>query len=68
MTDELGQDVVERLLRRKAQLLRFLDRRVGTRADAEDLLQAALLRVVAKRRTLRRDESVVPWFYRILQT
>lgn len=67
MTDELGQDVVERLLRRKAQLLRFLERRVGTRADAEDLLQTALLRVVAKQRTLRRADSVVPWFYRILQ-
>lgn len=67
MTDELGQDLVERLLRRKAQLLRFIERRVGTRADAEDLLQAALLRVVAKQRTLRRADSVVPWFYRILQ-
>jgi RNA polymerase sigma-70 factor (ECF subfamily) len=58
--------VVEGLLRRKARLLRFLERRVGSRVDAEDLLQTALLRVVAKQRTLRRADRVVPWFYRIL--
>jgi RNA polymerase sigma-70 factor (ECF subfamily) len=58
--------VVEGLLRRKAGLLRFLERRVGNRVDAEDLLQTALLRVVAKQRTLRRADRVVPWFYRIL--
>ena len=67
MTGELGPDVVERLLRRKAQLLRFLERRVGSRDAAEDLLQTAFLRVVAKQRTLRRSDSVVPWFYRILE-
>jgi RNA polymerase sigma-70 factor (ECF subfamily) len=67
MADELGPDVVERLLRRKAQLLRFLARRVGSRADAEDVLQTALLRLVAKQRTLRRTDRVVPWFYRILE-
>lgn len=66
MSHELGQGVVERLLRRKARLLRFLERRVGSRSDAEDLLQTALLRVVAKQRTLRRTDRVLPWFYRIL--
>lgn len=67
MTDQLGQDVVERLLGRRAHLLRFLERRVGSRSDAEDLLQTAFLRVVAKQRTLRRADSVVAWFHRILE-
>jgi RNA polymerase sigma factor (sigma-70 family) len=67
VTDELGPDVVERLLRRKAQLLKFLERRVESRDNAEDLLQTAFLRLVAKQRTLRHTDSVVPWFYRILE-
>lgn len=62
--DEPRQDVVEGLLGRKAGLLRFLERRMGSRVEAEDLLQSALLRVVAKQRTLRRADRVVP--YRIL--
>jgi RNA polymerase sigma-70 factor (ECF subfamily) len=57
---------MERLLRRKARLLRFLERRVGSRVDAEDLLQTALMRVIAKQRTLHRADRMVPWFYRIL--
>lgn len=55
------------LLRRKAQLLAFLERRLGSRADAEDILQDALLVLVAKRDSLRHEESIVPWFYQVLR-
>jgi RNA polymerase sigma-70 factor (ECF subfamily) len=33
---------------------------------AEDLLHAAYVRCIEKRHTLRREESIVPWFYALL--
>jgi RNA polymerase sigma-70 factor (ECF subfamily) len=54
-------------VRRKAEFLRFLQPRLGSRADAEDLLQNALLRVVARETPLRDGDKVVPWFYQILR-
>jgi len=55
------------LLAQKGRLLAFLEERVGRRADAEDLLQAAMLRVMTKGRALRNRDRVIPWFYRMLQ-
>ncbi len=47
--------------------LRFLERRVGSRETAEDLLQDAFGRALTKLETLRDGESVVAWFYRLLR-
>lgn len=47
--------------------LRFLERRVGSREAAEDLLQDAFGRALTKLDTLRDGESVVAWFYRLLR-
>lgn len=47
--------------------LRFLERRVGSRETAEDLLQEAFGRAVAHLSTLREGESAVAWFYRLLR-
>jgi RNA polymerase sigma-70 factor (ECF subfamily) len=47
--------------------LRFLERRVGRRDVAEDLLQEAFARGLDKLATLRDGEAVVPWFYRALR-
>jgi RNA polymerase sigma-70 factor (ECF subfamily) len=47
--------------------LRFLERRVGDRATAEDLLQDAFGRALERIDTLREDESAVAWFYRTLR-
>ena len=55
------------LLAQKGRLLAFLEERVGRRADAEDLLQTAMLRVMTKGRALRNRDRVIPWFYRMLQ-
>ncbi len=58
---------IDLLVRRKAEFLRFLERRLGSRADAEELVQDALLKVVAHKTHLRDGEKLVPWFYHILR-
>jgi RNA polymerase sigma-70 factor (ECF subfamily) len=47
--------------------LAFLERRVGDRATAEDLLQDAFVRGIDRIPDLRSDESVRAWFYRLLR-
>jgi RNA polymerase sigma-70 factor (ECF subfamily) len=61
------RDNIDRLLARKAQLIAFLERRLGSRADAEDLMQTAFLRLIAGEDALRDEDKLVPWFYRLLQ-
>jgi RNA polymerase sigma factor (sigma-70 family) len=46
--------------------LRFLERRVGDRALAEDLLQDAFTRNLDRVSDIP-DEGLVPWFYRVLR-
>jgi RNA polymerase sigma factor (sigma-70 family) len=46
--------------------LRFLERRVGDRALAEDLLQDAFVRNLDRLSDVP-DEGLVPWFYRVLR-
>ena len=47
--------------------LRFLERRVGNRDTAEDLLQDAFGRAVEHLDDLQENESIVAWFYRVLR-
>lgn len=49
------------------QFLGFLEKRVGSRAVAEDILQDAFVRGMDKIDGLRSDESAVAWFYRLLR-
>jgi RNA polymerase sigma factor (sigma-70 family) len=44
-----------------------VDERLGNRADAEDLLQVAMEKVVSRRGSLRRADKLVAWFYRLLR-
>jgi RNA polymerase sigma factor (sigma-70 family) len=60
-------DVVGVLVANHRQFLSFLEKRVGVRAVAEDLLQEAFVRGMSKLDTLRSDESAVAWFYRLLR-
>jgi RNA polymerase sigma factor (sigma-70 family) len=55
------------LLENRRGFLRFLERRVSSREEAEEVLQEAFTRAVAKRSTLRDEESAVAWFYRMLR-
>jgi RNA polymerase sigma-70 factor (ECF subfamily) len=60
-------DRVGLLVRSKTRFLQFLERRLGGRADAEDVLQAAFLRLVARGESLRSEEKLIPWFYQLLR-
>ena len=60
-------DVVRVLVENHRQFLAFLERRIGSRATAEDILQDAFVRGMDKLDTLRSDESAVAWFYRLLR-
>jgi RNA polymerase sigma factor (sigma-70 family) len=66
--DAPGSDpALDTLVENHRVFLRFLERRVGSRDTAEDLLQEAFGRAVAHVHTVRDDESVVAWFYRLLR-
>jgi len=65
--EEVIIDRTELLAQSKIRFLTFLERRLGNRADAEDLLQTAYVRAVAEGGTLRDEEKVVPWFYQLLR-
>ncbi len=47
--------------------LAFLERRVGSRAAAEDILQEAFSHSLDRLEALRHEESAVAWFYRVLR-
>jgi RNA polymerase sigma factor (sigma-70 family) len=46
--------------------LSYLERRLGERALAEDVLQDAFARVLARPEQVPEGEALVPWFYRTL--
>lgn len=61
------EDVAAAWMARRDEFLGFLERRVGSRAVAEDVLQDAFARGLEKLETLRDEESAVAWFYRVLR-
>ena len=63
----LNPEVVGSLVKNHRDFLSFLQRRLGDRALAEDVLQEAFVRGLHKLETLETDESATAWFYRILR-
>jgi RNA polymerase sigma factor (sigma-70 family) len=63
----LTAQVIEKLVGNHQEFLRFLERRVGGRAEAEDILQEAFVRGVERAGSVRDGESIVAWFYRTLR-
>ncbi len=55
------------LIENQRAFLRFVERRLGDRALAEDIVQEAFVRSADKLSTLTDEESVVAWFYRVLR-
>jgi RNA polymerase sigma factor (sigma-70 family) len=64
---EIAPEVARVLVDHHRAFLGFLERRVGSREAAEDLLQEAFARGLGRAGTLRDDESAVAWFYRTLR-
>src|SRR5262249_41977554 len=67
VTRPLDADVARALVENHREFLRFLERRVGRRDLAEDILQEAFAKGLDKLATLRDGEAAVPWFYRTLR-
>lgn len=59
-------EVVKRLVAGHRDFLAFLERRLGDRAHAEDLLQDAFVRGLPKLGAVE-PEAVVGWFYQVLR-
>ena len=55
------------LLENHRAFLRYMERRVGERALAEDILQDAFAKVIAAPQRTPSEEAVIPWFYRSLR-
>lgn len=60
-------EVVQALVASRREFLAFLERRVRDRALAEDIFQEAFARGIQKLAGLRKNESAVAWFYRVLR-
>jgi RNA polymerase sigma-70 factor (ECF subfamily) len=59
--------ILGELVARHRDFVGFLERRLGDRAAAEDILQDAFLRSLDKLATLQDPAAAVPWFYRMLR-
>jgi RNA polymerase sigma factor (sigma-70 family) len=59
--------MLETLLDNHRAFLAYLQRRVGDRALAEDILQDAFAKVVARPEQAPEGDAIVPWFYRTLR-
>jgi RNA polymerase sigma-70 factor, ECF subfamily len=62
---------METLLRGKQKFLAFVEKRVGSRAVAEDILQDAFVRSIERASELdgesQNDERTTAWFFRVLR-
>ena len=65
--DPRSPEVLGLLLNNHARFLRFLERRVGSREEAEDILQEAFVRSLGRTEGLQSPESATAWFYRVLR-
>jgi RNA polymerase sigma-70 factor (ECF subfamily) len=62
----LSPEAIAQLVQGHKEFLAFLERRVESRAVAEDILQAAFTRGLERGGDVQ-DEKVVAWFYRVLR-
>ncbi len=67
MTDAGERPLLQTLVENRHAFLRFLERRVGDRATAEDILQDAFGKAVDRMTGIEDPESATAWFYRVLR-
>jgi RNA polymerase sigma factor (sigma-70 family) len=65
--DPAAPEVLQVLVENHRRFLAFLERRVGSREAAEDILQDAFVRGLDRAETVRDEEAIIPWFYRLLR-
>jgi RNA polymerase sigma-70 factor (ECF subfamily) len=63
----MNPELTLQLVENHRQFLAFLERRVGDRAIAEDILQDAFVKSLEKSDDVRDETSSVAWFYRTLR-
>ncbi|HEX2059535.1 MAG TPA: sigma-70 family RNA polymerase sigma factor [Thermoanaerobaculia bacterium] len=63
----MNSELTLQLVDNHRQFLAFLERRVGDRALAEDILQDAFVKSLEKGEDVRDEASSVAWFYRTLR-
>jgi RNA polymerase sigma-70 factor (ECF subfamily) len=61
------EEILGRLLDNHARFLAFVERRVGSREEAEDILQEAFVRSLDRASSLRDSAAATAWFYRVLR-
>lgn len=67
MDTDSNSGTLAALLENHRAFLRYLMRRVGERALAEDILQDAFVKVLAAPQRAPTEEAIIPWFYRSLR-
>lgn len=65
--DPKAPEILRVLVDNHARFLAFLERRVGSRDVAEDILQEAFVRSLDRVDSIRNTDSAVAWFYRVLR-
>jgi RNA polymerase sigma factor (sigma-70 family) len=65
--NETSPSIVERLVANHREFHRFLERKLGDSALAEDILQEAFVTGLAKVGAIRDEDSARAWFYRVLR-
>lgn len=60
-------DLTHRLLEQEPAFRAFLRKRISDDAVTEDLLQQSLMKAVERGQELKKSDSAVSWFYRILR-
>lgn len=63
----MNRAVVDALVAGHRELLAFVERRVGSRADAEDILQSATVTALEKGHTIKDEGRVTAWLYQLLR-
>lgn len=61
------REMLEVLVDNHRRFLAFLERRVGSREAAEDILQDAFVRSLDRVDAVRDQDAIIPWFYRVLR-
>ena len=60
-------DLTHRLLEQESAFRAFLRKRLSDNVVVEDLLQQSLMKAVERYHDLRKSDSAISWFYRILR-